>query len=173
MRAVSKQSVLEFLERLGERYPKRETLSLLGGSAMLLLGSPRETMDVDYVGDDIHKNEFQKAIEEIAGDLGLDAEAVPIDRFIPLPEGNEQRKIHIGQFGRVTVYVIDPYSIALSKIDRGSDRDFDDLVFLIRHNHIAIEELERMTKDGLSHAGKFDFHPDILAHLQELKSRIK
>lgn len=172
MKVVSRQRVLEFLESLGKRYPKTETLSLLGGSAMLLLGSPRETMDVDYVGNDIHKNDFQRALEEIAEDFGLETEAVPIDQFIPLPEGNEQRKIHIGQFGKVAVYVIDPYSIALSKIDRGSDRDFDDIIFLIQNNLITIEDLERITKDGLSHAGKFDFHPEILAHLQELRKRL-
>lgn len=173
MKVVSRQNVMEFLKQLGKRYPKSETLFLLGGSAMLLLGSSRETMDIDYVGDDLHKNDFQKAIEEIAKEFGLDAEAVPIGNFIPLPEGNNERKIHIGQFGNVTVYIIDPYSIALSKIDRGSDRDFDDLVFLIRNNRITAEELEHITKDGLSHAGKFDFHPDILAHLQELKNRLK
>lgn len=173
MKVVSKQRVLEFLESLGKRYPKTETLSLLGGSAMLLLGSPRETLDIDYVGSDIHKNEFQNALEEIAADFDLDTKAVPIDQFIPLPEGNEQRKIHIGQFGKVTVYVLDPYSIALSKIDRGSDRDFDDIIFLIQNNLITMEGLEQITKDGLTHAGKFDFHPEILAHLQTLKSRLK
>ncbi|GMV34985.1 MAG: hypothetical protein DCC59_15670 [Chloroflexi bacterium] len=173
MKAVSKQTVFEFLERLGSRYPRSETLSLLGGSAMLLLGSLRETMDIDYVGDDIHKNEFQILIEEIANELGLDTEAVPIDRFIPLPEGNEQRKIQIGQFGKVTVYVIDPYSIALSKLDRGSDRDLEDIIFLIQRDQIAAEELERITKDSLSHAGKFDFHPEILDHLRLLKARMK
>ena len=148
-------------------------LSLLGGSAMILLGSSRETMDIDYVGDDIHKNEFQIAVEKIANELGLDTEAVPIEHFIPLPEGYEQRKIHIGQFGNVDVYIIDPHSIALSKLDRGSDRDLNDLVFLIQQNHITLEELERITQNALSHAHKFDFHPEILAHLRELKFRLK
>jgi hypothetical protein len=173
MKIVSRQNVQEFLEQLGSRYPKNAMLSLLGGSAMLMLGSLRETMDIDYVGDDIHKNDFQIVMEEIAHELGLETEAVPIDRFIPLPEGNEQRKIYIGQFGKVTAYVLDPYSIALSKLDRGSDRDLDDLVFLIRNNHIHAEELERILKEALPHAGKFDFHPEILDHFQELKKRLE
>lgn len=140
---------------------------------MLFLGSSRETMDIDYVSDDIHKNDFQITVEEVARELGLETEAVPIERFIPLPEGNEQRKIFIGQYGNVTAYVLDPYSIALSKLDRGSDRDLDDLVFLIRHNHVNAEELERILKDALPHAGKFDFHPEILSHLQDLKNLLK
>jgi len=71
------------------------------------------------------------------------------------------------------VYVADPYSIALSKLDRGFDTDLADIVFLTRHNFIRIAELERITKDALLNAGKFDFNPDILEHLQELNSRLK
>ncbi len=140
---------------------------------MILLGSSRETMDIDYVGDDIHKNEFQIVIEKIASELGLETEAVSIEHFVPLPEGNEQRRIHFGQYGNVNVYIIDPYSIALSKLDRGSDRDLDDLVFLIHQNHITLEELERVAHKGLARAGKYDFHPEILAHLEELKNHLK
>ena len=173
MKNVSEQNILEFLRRLGSRYPKQATLHLLGGSALILLGSTRDTLDIDYVGNDIQKDDFQIAIEKTANELGLDTEAVPIERFIPLPEGNEQRSIRVGQFGNVDVYITDPYSIALSKLDRGHDADLEDLVFLIHHNHIHLEELERILADALPRAGKFDFHPEILAHLEDLKSRLK
>ena len=172
MRQVSKQAIQDFLQQLGARYPKPATLHLLGGSALILLGSSRETLDIDYVGDDLQKDNFQLVIEEVANELGLDTEPVPIERFVPLPEGNEQRGIHIGQFGNVDVFIFDPYSIALSKLDRGSDRDLDDIVFLIQHNQISAVELEHILADALPQAGKFDFNPDILAHLQELKKRL-
>jgi hypothetical protein len=71
------------------------------------------------------------------------------------------------------VFVADPYSIALSKLDRGLDTDFDDLVFLIQNNHVDIEEFERILSAALPHARKFDFNPDIVNHLQELKNRLK
>jgi len=173
MNSVSRQNIQEFLERLGNRYSKQTKLYLLGGSALILLGSSRDTLDIDYVGDDIQKDDFQIIIEEIAGELELETEAVPIDRFIPLPEGSEQRRIRIGQFGNVDVYVTDPYTIALSKLDRGIDADLEDIVFLIQRNHINLKELERITQNAISQARKFDLHPDILAHLQELKSRLK
>jgi hypothetical protein len=173
MNNMSRQNIQEFLERLGGRCSKGANLYLLGGSALILLGSSRDTLDIDYVGDDIQKDDFQIAIEEIAGELALEAEAVPIDRFIPLPEGSEQRKIHIGQFGNVNAYIFDPYAIAFSKLDRGMDVDLEDIVFLIRRNHINLQELENILQNALSKAGKFDLHPDIFAHLQELKSRLK
>ena len=172
MKPISRRSIQDFFERLGKRYPKQAALHLIGGSALILLGSARETLDIDYVGDDIQKNDLQIVIDEVARELGLDTEPVPIERFIPLPKGSEHRSVRIGQFGNVSIFIFDPYSIALSKLDRGSDRDLDDLVFLVERRHIDAEELERILNDALPHAGKFDFNPDILAHLQELKNRL-
>jgi hypothetical protein len=163
----------DFLTRLGSRYPKQATLYLLGGSALILLGSSRDTLDIDYVGDDTRKDDFQIMIDEVAAELNLETEAVPIDRFIPLPEGNEERKIHIGQFGKINTYVIDPYTIALSKIDRGFETDLEDVIFLIQHNLVGLIELGQILMDSLPHAGKFDFHPEILAHFEDLKQRLK
>lgn len=63
-------------------------------------------------------------------------------------------------------------SIALSKLDRGFDTDFDDIIFLIQQNLVSLNELERITRDALPHAREYDFHLDILDHLKELKNRI-
>lgn len=170
---MDKEILQDFLTRLGSRYPKQANLYLLGGSALILLGSSRDTLDIDYVGDDTQKEDFQIAIDEVAAELKLETEAVPIERFIPLPKGNEQRKIHIGQFGKINAYVIDPYSIALSKIDRGFETDLEDILFLIQHNQVDLVTLEQILMDSLSQAGTFDFHPEILAHFEDLKQRLK
>ena len=61
----------------------------------------------------------------------------------------------------------------MSKIDRGYDTDLDDVVFLIQHDHITLDDLERITEGALAKAHQYDFHPEILAHLQELKNRLK
>lgn len=54
------------------------------------------------------------------------------------------------------VYVADPYSIALSKLDRGFDTDFDDIFFLIQNKHVELKELEHMTQVVLKRAREFD-----------------
>lgn len=165
--------IRSILQTLGERVPPSSRLILIGGSALALLGSPRLTIDIDFVGDDIQPSELHKAIMQIARELKIHVEPVPIERFIPVPEGSDQRSILIGQFGNLEVYVADPYSIALSKVDRGLDTDFDDIVFLVQGGFVDPQELVRITENSLSHAGKFDFNPEILAHLQELKNRLK
>jgi hypothetical protein len=83
------------------------------------------------------------------------------------------RQIHIGQFGNLDIYVADPYSIALSKVDRGADTDYDDLLFLIKNGHVAMEKLEAVLQEALPYAREFDLEPDILAHWQELQKRLK
>lgn len=170
---MDKTKLETILTILGEQVPPNSHLFLIGGSALTLLGSPRASLDIDFIGDDIHPNELHQTIMNKAKELKLQVDAVPLDRFIPLPEGNEHRNIYIGKFANLEIYVTDPYSIAFSKIDRGLFTDFDDIVFLIKNNYVNLEELESITQKAISQAGKFDLHPDILAHLQELKSRLK
>ena len=157
---------------MGRRVPPASRLILVGGSALSLLGSPRPTIDIDFIGDDVNPEPLDQIILRIAEELDIDAEPVPLDKFIPLPHGNEERIIRIGQFGNLEIFIADPYSIALSKVDRGADTDYDDLIFLVQHNHVEMDEFERMVQEALPHARQFDFHPDILKHLQEMKNRL-
>ena len=165
--------IQSILQSFGERVPPSSRLVLIGGSALALLGSPRLTIDIDFIGDDVRPNELHQSIMEIAKEMQIHVEPVPLERFIPLPKGSAARSIRIGQFGNLEIYVADPYSIALSKLDRGVDTDFDDILFLIHHNFITLDELERVTREALSQERKFDFHPEILDHLQELNNRLR
>jgi hypothetical protein len=72
---------------------------------------------------------------QIAKELKIDVEPVPLDRFVSLPVGSTDRQIRIGPFENLEIYVADPYSFALSKLDHSFfDTDFDDIIFLIRQN---------------------------------------
>jgi len=170
---LDNSEIQSILQSMGERVPPHSQLILIGGSALTLLGSPRLTIDIDFIGDDVRPNKLHRSIMQIARELEIHVEPVPLDRFIPLPDGSAERNIRIGQFGNLEIHVADPYSIALSKLDRGFETDFEDIIFLIRRNYITLNELERITQDALPHASKYDFHPDILEHLQELKDRVK
>ena len=161
-----------FLLRLGERVPPSTTLYLVGGGALCLLGSPRRTLDIDYVGSDLPSPEdaLSATIRLLASDLKLEAEGVPIQQFIALPDGADSRHRLIGQFGNLTAYVFDPYSIAISKINRGFESDLQDVVFLIRRGFIALDELERFAGPTVQQARNFDIDPnEFRQHLAALK----
>ncbi len=91
MATITIGQIYALLTEVGDRYPQPATLTLLGGSALCLLGSTRSTLDIDYVGHDLHKNELQRVIDLVAQEMQIEVEAVLIDGFIPLPEDSATR----------------------------------------------------------------------------------
>ena len=171
MATITSDQIHTFLTELGSQYTRPATLVLLGGGALCLLGSERPTMNIDYVGNDIRKNDLQRVIDGVAEQLQIVIDAVPIEQFIPFPPGSDNRRMLIGQFGQITVYVLDPYTIALSKLDRGFDTDIDDVVFLIRRNFIAFQQLEEVVQNALQRANEFSLDPQaIRSHLQSVQN---
>ncbi len=164
--------IRSILQSIGALVPPSSQLILVGGSALAMLGSPRLTIDIDFLGDDVHPSELHKFIIQAAKELQVHVEPVPLDRFIPLPPDGTKRNIYVGQFGNLKVFVADPYSIALSKLDRGFDTDIEDIVFLIQSQRINIGKLEHVVQEALPQANNYDLNPDILEHLQELRNRL-
>lgn len=158
-----------FLQRLSERYPHPATLYLLGGSALCFLGNPRRTVDIDYTLDSMVPA-LTEEIETLANEMRLELEAVPIEEFIPLPEGSSERHRWVGQFGVLQVYVYDPYTIALSKLSRGFETDLQDVLFLLKQQVIVLDELASHVKDALPQAWDFDVDPqDLRGYFAEVK----
>jgi hypothetical protein len=162
------------LQLMGERVTTPSNLILIGGGALALLGSPRLTVDIDFIGDDVSPDELGKTIMQVAKEQNIYADPVPLERFIPLPQGNESRMIDIGKFGNLSVSVADPYSIALGKLERGFDTDLADIIFLIRQNLIDLVQLQHVVEESLPRAAEFDMSPEnMLAHLQTIIKRLK
>jgi hypothetical protein len=175
MEPVTQATLTKFLTRLGERYSNPATLYLLGGSALLLLGNLRQTLDIDYTTD--LNSEQQQSLEtimnELAAEYRLDIEAVPIAEFVPLPPGSETRRRFIGRFGQIDIYLYDLYTIALSKIARGFDTDMDDVIFLVKSNLINITDLERHFQSILPRAAQADIIPsEFKQYFQDLLRRL-
>jgi hypothetical protein len=173
MAEISVHQIISLVTEVGQRYQQSATLLLLGGSALRLLGSPRPTLDIDYVGHDLHKDPLQLVLEQVAEEMGLEVEAVPIDEFVPLPSEAQQRQLPVGTYGALNVYILDPYTIALSKIDRGFDTDIEDIIFLIRQGVITLTQLETVVSDAMAQAQEFALTPTaMLAHLQDVHNQL-
>lgn len=175
MEPVTPQTLNEFLTRLGESYSKPANLYLLGGSALLLLGNLRQTLDIDYTTDlnPPQQQVLETIMNELAVHYRLDVDAVPIAEFVPLPPGAEARRHFIGRFGQVDVYVYDLYTIALSKIARGFETDMDDVVFLVKSNLIDLSELQKHFQAVLPRAAQADIIPsEFQQYFQELLRRL-
>jgi hypothetical protein len=168
MGSLATDDIEEFLQRLGDRYLHPATIYLLGGSALCFLGNPRRTVDIDYTVEPA-ADALVVEIESLADEMQLELEAVPIEEFVPLPDGSVERHQWIGQFRELRVYVYDPYTIALSKLSRGFETDLQDVVFLLRQRIITLTELTRYVEAALPQAWDFDINPaDLRLYFDEV-----
>ncbi|MBI5651783.1 MAG: hypothetical protein HZC40_15275 [Chloroflexi bacterium] len=84
-----------------------------------------------------------QAIRGLKDQLALNVEQVSPGDFIPLPQGYHERAIFIGRYGQLDVFHFDLYSTALSKIARGTEEDFADVIALLRADRIDLATLEQ------------------------------
>ena len=132
-------------------------------------------MDLDYTFDVEAEQAdlFQSTLADLAAEMQLDLDDVPLAEFIPLPPKAYERRQMVGQFGELQVFIFDPYSIALSKIARGFEADLEDVVFMWREGVIAFDELERQFEAVLPRAAEADIIPqEFREYLTEVRRRI-
>ena len=156
---LGSRTVRKFLTTVGSRVQSPAVLVLLGGSGLSLLGNARPTLDIDFDGEESTQDEFRRLLDEVAAEMHIELEAVPLHRFIPLPDGADNRHILIGSFGNLQVFVFDPYSVALSKLDRGFDSDIEDVTFLLRRRFVDPQMLNTLIEHAAMKATEFDLNP--------------
>jgi hypothetical protein len=127
-------------------------LHCLGGFvAKTLYGLARETSDVDVLP--IASN------SEIDAVIGTTLEGSALHKkygvylqvvgVVTVPDGYESRLIEMfpGAFTHLQLFALDPYDLALSKIERNSQRDRDDVKHLARAVALDLGTLERRFED--------------------------
>ena len=85
---------------------------------------------------------------------------------MPLPAGVETRHRPLGQYGRLTAYLFDPYSIAVMKVDRAFETDIQDVHFLIQSGIVDLACLEHCVEDV---AQRYDEPRKLRRNFQEMK----
>ena len=152
---VDRQRILEFLQRLGERYRGRGRVWLVGGTTVVFAGYRSQTLDVDLTFETEPADEapFLQAIRELKDTLSINVEQVSPADFIPLPAGWRDRSQFVGRFGNLDVFHFDLYSTVLSKIERGSEQDFADTLALLRAGQIEWASLKNCYNEILPQFG--------------------
>ena len=140
---IDRLRVHYFLVKLGStfRYPAR--LYMVGGTTLVYEGLREQSLDIDisYEVADEHEAEFARSIRDLKNELQVNVEQASPGDFIPLPSGWKERAKYVGRFGQIEVFHFDLYSTALSKIERGREGDYQDVLSLLRSGQIKFEEL--------------------------------
>lgn len=126
MGAVTKDQIKELFRRVDKRLEKSLDIFLIGGiSAVLGYNVVKETNDVDIDGR--IDPDFRKIFDEEVKHLGLELYLSSKGVFSP-PDGYRTRcKFEIFPKKKLKVWYLDQYDLAISKIDRGLGKDFEDI----------------------------------------------
>jgi hypothetical protein len=151
MELSTSEQIFAFLREVGERLPGPAEIFVFGGSALLLVGGRRNTADFDFTLRAQNEEACRAVISAVAAEFNFDAEENLPSGFMSLPDGADERHQLIGQFGQLTAYVFDPYSMAVMKVDRAFPSDIEDIHFLIKSGRIELAFLERSIEDVVQH----------------------
>jgi hypothetical protein len=106
------------------------TLYLTGGSTAVMKGWRASTVDVDLLIEP-ESDEVLRRIATAKEELDVNIEHASPPDFIPELPGWRERSPFVLSEGRLTVRHFDPYSQALSKIERGFEQDLADVTEMV------------------------------------------
>jgi len=123
---VQSNKLHALMEAFGKRVKTAGRIYLTGGATALLHGWRQMTIDVDLKADPEPQGFFE-AIATLKDELSINIELASPSDFIPELPDWKSRSIFIARHGLIDFFHYDPYSQALSKLERGHTRDLADV----------------------------------------------
>jgi len=123
--STDRERMQRFMAELGRNAKKAGRVYFTGGATAVWHGWRANTVDLDVkLPED---DAVFEAIPRIKEQLHVNIEQACPSDFIPELPGWEDRSIFIAREGKLDFFHYDPYSQALSKIQRGHDKDLQDV----------------------------------------------
>jgi hypothetical protein len=141
-RPVDAERLRRLMKELGREADRDVRLYFTGGATAVLLGWRPGTIDVDMKLEP-ESDRLLRALPRIKDELEINIELAAPDQFIPEVPGWRDRSAFIAREGRLSFYHYDYYSQALSKLERGHDKDLADVRAMMARGLIDREELRR------------------------------
>jgi len=115
---------------------------LLGGLALALYGLRRKTRDIDAEIPSLTGRQLARILNHLEFPADLSAD-VSHWGMIDLPPGYRKRSRLVQRRGRITVRVLSPLDLAMSKLRVMRDMDIRDALYLIRRFKIGRLQIRR------------------------------
>ena len=126
MGKVSQTQLENLFTKVDARLKKQIELFVIGGaSAILGYNITKVTNDVDIDGS--IDSELNQIFDEEAKKLGLDLYLSSKGVFFPPDDYRSRAKFKDFPKNKLRVWHLNQYDLAISKIDRGLDKDYDDI----------------------------------------------
>ena len=144
MRSPVDSDRIRALARELARVTRRETTIYLTGGATAVIEGWRDWTVVVDLRLEPDSDEVLRRISTVKDELGVNVELASPPDFIPELPGWRERSPFVFQEGTVIVRHFDPYSQALSKIERGFAQDLEDVVSMVRSGLVDPERAQQL-----------------------------
>jgi hypothetical protein len=140
---VDRARIRDLARELGRVARQPVRVYLTGGATAVMEGWRASTVDVD-LRIEPEDDELYRALPRLKDSLQINIEFASPPDFIPeLPEWRERSPLVLTE-GDVEVRHFDPYSQALSKIERGFEQDISDVKQMLAAGLVEPERLRRL-----------------------------
>ena len=123
---VDRERLQALADKLGQAARESTIVYLTGGATAVLEGWRASTVDVD-IRLDPDSDVLLRVLAALKEELKINVELASPPDFIPELPGWRERSPVVFETGDVQVRHFDPYSQALSKIERGFSQDLEDV----------------------------------------------
>ena len=114
-------------------------------------------MDIDIEISGENEGEMIEAIRQLIQQMNINIEFASPRDFMPLPKHWLTQSQYVGRYGAIDVFYFDFYSIALSKMQRGSTLDINDVKLLLQQRIITLEGLDAAYLEVFAQLGKSSY----------------
>ena len=138
--SIDQSGIERALQLLGQHVRHSARVFLFGGTALIHMGlRTGVTKDIDLWSLD-NQSEVDAAVQQLRRQQ-ISVDFVDFELFLPLAPDWDLRSIFVRNYGMLQVYYLDPYTIALTKINRSSQRDIADLQLFAQNGLITRDDL--------------------------------
>ena len=123
---VTGEKIERLMVALGQSVTGPGAIFFTGGVTALLHGWRETTIDIDLKALPEPAGLYE-ALAELKEKESVNIELASPDDFIPEVPGWRERSLFIARHGDIDFYHYDPYAQALAKIERGHERDQEDV----------------------------------------------
>jgi hypothetical protein len=141
--AADVERINRLARELGRVVAPGTRMYLTGGATAVLEGWRSTTVDID-IRFEPDSDAALRRIADLKEELSVSIElASPLD-FLPPLEGWQERSRFRFRAGNLEVFDFDPYSQALSKLQRGFELDLTDVASMVEAGQVEPEKLHEL-----------------------------
>jgi len=138
---TTKKKIEQLLNVLGESVDSETRIYLCSGTSIVYWGLRETSLDVDLK---VEGKGIGKHLREAKRKLNINIEPEHPGLFIPLLPDWRERSPEVTTKGMCSFYHLDPYSVVVSKLERGEEKDLHDVRALVRSGRVDPDRLQTL-----------------------------